>query len=655
MCGILGIWRTPPPGRGAPPIDARLLDRMRDAMTHRGPDACGSWLSPDGTVGLAHRRLSIVDLSEAARQPMSNEDGTVWITFNGEIYNHAAIRPELERLGHRYRSRSDTETLLHAYEEWGTACLDRLHGMFAFAIWDGNRRRLWLARDRMGKKPLYFARLGNDLVFASEIKAILLHPKARHAVNEEALWHQVSFAAAPAPLTMFKGIYKLPPSCHLMAEKDGAWTFTEYWRPWQPTDHPAKSMDDYAAEVRGVLQTAVERRLMSDVPFGVFLSGGVDSSANVALMSRAMNRPVDTFSVGFEDRAQEPFDEIHHARRVAALFKTNHHEVLISDRHFFEFADEMPWYQDEPLSDPVCFPLHHVAKLARENGTVVIQVGEGSDEIFAGYEIYQNYLRRARTYWRHFQSAPPWMQKAAAHMARSLLGARTATHVSRAAGGEPVFLSAALGFYDGEKHALRAWGHFSPSSSLTSAAYEGENPAFGLLQRIFPSATIRALPRIEEGPEPEFLKKMIHWECRQRLGELLLMRLDKIMMATSVEGRAPFLDTELVELAMRIPSSLKIANGTGKAVLKRAMEPLLPHDLIYRRKVGFCGGSGNMLTPRILAFAEERIRADLLPRGWNRDTLDRLFVDHRARRGEFSFQIWTLMNLALWYRRWEPV
>jgi asparagine synthase (glutamine-hydrolysing) len=654
MCGIVGIFRTSLPGQGGPPVDARLLDRMRDAMTHRGPDACGSWVSPDGRVGLAHRRLSIVDLSEAARQPMSNEDGSVWITFNGEIYNHAAVRPELERLGHRYRSRSDTETILHAYEEWGPACLDRLHGMFAFAIWDGRQRRLWLARDRMGKKPLYFARLGGDFVFASEIKALLLHPAARKAVSEEALWHQVSFAAAPAPLTLFEGVSKLPPSCHLMVEAGGAWTFTEYWRPWQPTDRPAKGLDDYAAEVRGVLQAAVERRLMSDVPFGVFLSGGVDSGANVALMSRAMSRPVDTFSVGFEDRAQEPFDEIHHARRVAALFKTNHREVLISDRHFFEFADELPWFQDEPLSDPVCFPLHFVAKLARQHGTVVIQVGEGSDEIFAGYEIYRNYLRRARTYWRHFQRAPRWMQKSAAHLARSLLGARTATHVSRAAGGEPVFLSAALGFYDGEKHGLRAWPHLPPSSGLSAAAYEGENPAFSMLRRRFPDARVEALPRIEEGPEPEFLKKMIHWECRQRLGELLLMRLDKMMMATSVEGRAPFLDTELVELAMRIPSSLKIAGGVGKAVLKKAVEPLLPHDLIYRKKVGFCGGSGNMLTPRILDFAEERVRADLLPRGWSRRAVDRLFADHRARRGEFSFQIWTLMNLALWCRRWEP-
>lgn len=652
MCGIVGIWRSASP-EGGSPLDSRLLDRMRDALAHRGPDAFGSWIASDGVVGLGHRRLSIVDLSEAARQPMSNEDGSLWITYNGEIYNHAAVRPELERLGHRYRSRSDTETLLHAYEEWGPGCLDRLHGMFAFAIWDARRRRLWLARDRMGKKPLYFAQIGRDFVFSSEIKAILRHPEARKTVNEEALWHQITFAAAPAPLTLFGGIFKLPPSTHLTVEENGHWTFREYWRPWQPTDRPAKRMEEYAAEVRRILQLAVERRLMSDVPFGVFLSGGVDSSANVALMSRAMDRPVNTFSVGFEDRAQEPHNEIHHARRVAELFKTNHHEVLISDRHFFEFADEMPEYQDEPLSDPVCFPLHYVAKLARAHGTIVIQVGEGSDEIFAGYEIYRNYLRRARTYWRHFQSAPRWLQKSAAHLARSLLGARTATHVRRAAGGEPVFLSAALGFYDGEKHGLRSWDRFDPSSTLSAAAYEGFNPAFSMLKRLFPAAATDALPRVEDGPEPEFLKKMIFWECRQRLGELLLMRLDKMMMSASVEGRAPFLDTDLVELAMRIPSALKIADGVGKAVLKRAVAPLLPPDLIARRKIGFCGGSGNMLTPRILRFAEERIRAELPPRGWNRRALDRLFANHRARRGEFSFQIWTLMNLALWYRRWE--
>ncbi|MBI4027282.1 MAG: asparagine synthase (glutamine-hydrolyzing) [Verrucomicrobia bacterium] len=661
MCGIVGILNL---RAGVPPVEEELLARMRDRMTHRGPDACGIWLSADGSVGLGHRRLSIIDLSSAAQQPMSNEDGSVWVVFNGEIYNHLRLRSELEQLGHRYRSHSDTESILHAFEEWGLAAVERLDGMFAFALWDAPRRQLWLVRDRMGKKPLYFAETDGRLIFASEIKAILDHPAVRRAVNPEALWHYLSFAVAPAPLTLFDGIYKLPPATHLLvsakqpanASDAPSWTFTEYWRPWSVTDDPARSFDEYAGEVRERLQTAVERRLMSDVPFGVFLSGGVDSSANVALMSRLMTRPVDTFSVGFEDASQSPYNEIQYARRVAALFKTQHHEVLISDRHFDEFVDRLAFFQDEPLSDPVCFPLYHVAKLARDHGTIVIQVGEGSDELFAGYDIYRNYLRRQTRYWRQFQCLPAWVRRFLADVGSVLVSRRQGVHLQRAAAGEPVFLSAALAFYDLEKAELRpdfreaASVPWPSSFQLSARSLNGGNPSMDMLRRHFSKADVRALPELD-APD-DFLKRMIRWECHQRLGELLLMRLDKMMMAVSVEGRAPFLDTDLVQLAMRIPSSMKIVNGIGKAVLKRAVEPLLPRDLIYRRKIGFCGGSGNMLTTGILRTAEAAILSELPAREWPRGPLERLVEEHRRGAAENSFQIWSLMNLALWLKRW---
>ncbi len=665
MCGIVGVLQpSPPEGQhAAAPVREEILLRMRDAMTHRGPDDAGAWISPDGSVGLAHRRLSIIDLSDAARQPMSNEDGSLWITFNGEIYNHEALRRELERLGHRYTSHADTESILHAYEEWGVDAIQRLQGMFAFALWDGRRRHLWLARDRLGKKPLYFTLADGALLFASEIKALLKHPSVRPKLGEEALWHALTYAVAPAPLTLFEGIWKLPPATHLIvpqpeavatAESSGGtgWTFTEYWRPWAATESPHRSMEDYADEVRATFKAAVERRLMSDVPFGVFLSGGVDSSANVAFMSQAMDRPVNTFSVGFADASQAAFDEIEGARRMAALFKTNHHEVLISDRHFFDFAHDLAWQQDEPLSDPVCFPLYHVARLAREHQTVVIQVGEGSDEIFAGYEIYRNYLRRQRLYWKPFQALPSGLRHAAARWGGRLLHGREKVHLQRAAAGEPVFLGAALAFYDLEKNGLRRWSRWDPSAGLAAQSYAGGNPSFALLRRIFPSATVAALPVAGDIEKADFLKKMIAWECHQRLGELLLMRLDKMMMAHGVEGRAPFLDTELVELAMRMPSAFKISHGVGKAVLKQALASVLPHDLIARRKVGFCGGSGNMLTPAILDFAEKRILETLPAHEWRREALERLVADQRAGRGENSFQIWNLMNLALWLKRW---
>ena len=648
MCGIVGILNLRP---AASAVDEKILVRMRDAMTHRGPDSAGVWISKDKTVGLGHRRLSIIDLSPAGHQPMSNEDGTVWITFNGEIYNHLALRKELESKGHRYRSHSDTETIVHAYEEWGVDAVKKIDGMFAFAIWDSNKRTLWLARDRMGKKPLYFTEFDGRFAFASEIKAILEHPSVKREICEEALWHYLSFAVPPAPLTMFKGIFKLPPGTHMelaLGEGDARWSFTEYWRPWLPTDAPPRTFDEYADELREKLQESVRRRLMSDVPFGVFLSGGVDSSANVALMSRCMNRPVDTFSVGFEDQAQAPYNEIQYARQVAALFKTNHHEILISDKHFFEFAENLAFYQDEPLSDPVCFPLYYVSKLARENGTIVIQVGEGSDELFAGYDIYRNYLRREKM-WRLFQSMAGPVQQMAAGLGCSFLNPRQAMHLRRAADGEPVFVSAALAFYDGEKTDLRGWERSGSSACVAAAAYRGENPSMAMLGRLFPGANTNALPRIENG---DFLKRMIHWECHQRLAELLLMRLDKMMMASSVEGRAPFLDTEIVELAMRIPSSMKIVDGVGKAVLKKAVEPLLPRELIYRRKVGFCGGSGNMLTPGILEFAGKTILDRLPSHGWNHAPLETLIGEHRDGVAENSFQIWNLMNLGLWMKRW---
>lgn len=646
MCGIVGILNLQSQSR---PIEESILTKMRDTMVHRGPDSSGIWISKDRCAAFGHRRLKIVDLSEAARQPMTNEDGTIWITFNGEIYNHAKLRSELEKAGHVFKSQSDTEVIIHGYEQWGNSVVKKLHGMFVFALWDEKKSELFIARDRLGKKPFYFSEVDNQFVFASEIKAILEHPKISKSVNEEALWHYLTFAVTPAPLTLFQNIYKLPPATHLTISKTFEWSFVEYWQPWAPTDN-TRSFDDYAEELKIELQAAVNRRLMSDVPFGVFLSGGVDSSANVAFMSQAMDRPVDTFSVGFEDKAQEPYNEIQYARQISKLFKTNHHEVLISDKHFFEFVDKLAYHQDEPLSDPVCFPLYYVSKLARSNGTIVVQVGEGSDEIFAGYDIYRNYLKRSETYWRKFQLMPKPVRKMAVPAAKLFLKKREAVHFKRAAEGEPAFLSAALAFYDSEKSKLRMWQSFEKSADLTTSAYKGLNPSFEFLKRLCPKAKITALPNPFKRGDDQ-LKKMIFWECHHRLGELLLMRLDKMTMANSIEGRAPFLDTDVVELAMKIPSGFKIQDGTGKAVLKKALERDLPQELIYRKKIGFCGGSGNMLTPQILKFAREQVMKTLPSQGWKTEQLEKLF-DRHGIKSENSFQIWNLMNLSLWFKRW---
>src|SRR5262245_45991255 len=394
---------------------------MRDTMTHRGPDDAGVYLSPDRRLGLGHRRLSIVDLSPAGRQPMSNEDGTVWITFNGEIYNHAKLRAELERKGHVYKSRTDTETLIHLYEEEGPDFVRRLEGMFAIGLWDARKGELLLVRDRVGIKPLYYAVLPGAVLFGSEIKAILAHPRMSRRIDLAAFYHYLTFIAAPAPRTLFQGVHKIPPATRVSIDRHGTIRSETYWDPLAaPVEEGASYQDEaFCAErIRDLLARAIEKRMMADVPFGVFLSGGLDSSANVALMARVMDRPVRTYSVGFKDHPS--YNEFDYARKVAALFKTDHHEVQIGSRDLLDFMPNLIFHQDEPIADWVCVPLHYVAKLARETGTIVVQVGEGSDEQFFGYDHYLRAYRSQQRSYRRLQRLPRLLRQALRQGARGL-------------------------------------------------------------------------------------------------------------------------------------------------------------------------------------------------------------------------------------------
>src|ERR687895_786659 len=420
MCGICGVLGT----RDSFAAGEEVVSRMRETLVHRGPDDGGTWTAP--RIGLGHRRLSIIDLSPAGHQPMSNEDGTVWVTFGGEIYNHEELRPELEAKGHVYRSHTDTETIVHLYEEEGPRCVERLDGMFHYAIWDTRSRELHLARDRLGKKPLYYAQPDGGFLFASEIKALLEHPSLTPELDEEAFFHHLTFACAPAPLTMFAGVRKLSPAQRMTVRADGSREVETYWSPFGRTVEG--SDPELAEELLGLLRSAVEKRMMSDVPFGVFLSGGIDSSTNVALMSEQMSRPVETFTVGFSDA--EYLNELEEARRIAKQFGTNHHEVIISEKEMHEFLPRMVFHQDEPIADPVCVPLYYVSKLARDSGTIVVQVGEGSDEIFSGYENYVRHLRIYENFWRYAERTPPFLRRAASSM---ILPALQATGRKRAA------------------------------------------------------------------------------------------------------------------------------------------------------------------------------------------------------------------------------
>src|SRR5437764_8008909 len=416
MCGIVGVWEY---GASDGRVDTALVRRMRDVMTHRGPDAAGEMIFDGGRGGFGFRRLSIVDLSPAGNQPMRGCTDRVWLVFNGEIYNHAKLRAGLQQRGHQYSSQTDSETILHLYEERGLDFVDEIEGDFAIAIWDADRERLVLARDRAGVKPLYFCQQNGRFIFASEIKAILEYPSVTTDVNEEALYHYLTFLTTPAPQTLFAGIQKLPAGHMLVVERNGEARPTQYWDALPPAESIDRSETEHEQRILELLRESIEKRMMADVPFGVFLSGGVDSSANVALMAEEMSRPVDTFTVGFRDEVE--LNELESARQIAQRFGTNHHEVMIGEDDMLRFLPDLVFHQDEPIADPVCVPLYYVSKLARAEGTIVIQVGEGADEIFSGYDKYVKYLRLYEKFWQHAERMPRFARRAASAMASPIL------------------------------------------------------------------------------------------------------------------------------------------------------------------------------------------------------------------------------------------
>jgi len=415
MCGIAGLFNY-----AASPIDEQdAVCRMRDALTHRGPDACGLYQSEDRQVVLGHRRLSIVDLSEAGRQPMSNEDGTIWISFNGEIYNHRSHREPLIAKGHRFRSQSDTEVILHLYEEFGPECVTRLDGMFAFAIWDQGRRRLVLARDRLGKKPVYYTSTGGRFLFASEIKALIQHPAVKRDLDLQAVNNFLTFSNVPAPGTLFRDIRKLPAAHVLVCESSGTIRIDRYWSALDGPKWPAKNGAESVERVRELLTGAVKKRLMSDVPIGAFLSGGVDSSTNVALMSQLSSEPLRTFSVGFEGFGEaENFHDLPYARKVAEQFGCDHREITITADDCQKSLPQLIYGQDEPIGDPACLPMYFVSQAAKKHGVTVVLVGEGSDEVFGGYEDMSRLIQSHSAKWRRLNALPRSLRSAAFQLAR---------------------------------------------------------------------------------------------------------------------------------------------------------------------------------------------------------------------------------------------
>ena len=624
MCGIAGFAdpfrsdaRTP-----RNEADFSLVHRMCEVIRHRGPDDEGIHVEPG--VGLGMRRLSIIDLS-TGHQPIHNEDGTVWIVFNGEIYNYRELRAELEAAGHQFYTSSDTETIVHAYEEWGESAFGRLRGMFGIALWDRNERTLLLARDRPGIKPLHFVERGGRLFFGSEIKSLLTAGACSREIDLEALDHYLSFLYAPRDRSLFKGVQKLPPG-HLLRWRDGRFEIVKYWEIG--ASEPFRGSEEEAAlALRGVLAGAVRSHMVSDVPLGAFLSGGVDSSIVVGLMAEASSRPVKTFSIGFDEPA---FDELEHARHVASHFGTDHHEFVVRPDGL-SILDRLIGHFDEPFADSSAIPTWYVSEVARRHVTVVLS-GDGGDELFGGYDRYLPHPRVAQF---DRMSVPGSRALAGAIWPRLPHGARGRSflrHVSM--GDDARYLDSVAFFQQDERHAL-----YAPDVRRSLGDWRAEN-AVGERMARFASLPLHS--------------RMMRFDFETYLPEDILTKVDRMSMAHSIESRVPLLDNELIDFAAALPSTMKIRNGRRKHVLKEAVRTLLPAGVIDRKKQGFGVPLGVWFRGGLTDVFSDVLRSSRTrQRGYFEPAfVDRLVDEHLTNKRDHTLRLWQLLVFELWHRQY---
>ena len=618
MCGF-AAWFDPEGGRP----ERAWLEAAAGTLAHRGPDDSGFHVE-DG-VGLAFRRLSIVDVAGGA-QPLANEDGAVRIVYNGEIYNHADVRRDLEARGHRYRTHTDTETVVHGYEEWGDACVEKMRGMFAFALFDRGRRRLVVARDRLGIKPLYVARAGRAWVFASEVKALFAFPGVERRAHLPGLVEHLTLRYAASPATLFAGIEKLPPGHTMTVDAKGA-AQRRFWSvpAWEPKHE--LSDDEALEELESRLTESVKLRLMSEVPLGALLSGGVDSSVVVAVMSRLLDRPVQTFSVGFDEPG--PYDELPFARTVANHLGTEHREIKVSSRDLLREMPNLVWHQDEPVSEPAAIPTFLVSQLARETVTVVL-TGEGGDECFAGYPKYA-----VDPLARRLAALPVAVREPLLSLGVDRLPFRF----------RKLQVVARSARFRDEAERLAAWfaGFAGRERARLLSPALRQHDGLG-------AAAFRAA--LAESAARRPLDRMLDADLRLWLPDDLLMKVDKMSMAASIEARVPLLDHPLVEWAARLPDRFKVQGLEGKVLLKRLARRLVPASIVDRPKVGFTvplapwfrSGLKDLLTDTLLS---PTARA----RGWYDEAeLRRTVADHLEGRRDRSRELWTLLTLELWHR-----
>jgi asparagine synthase (glutamine-hydrolysing) len=628
MCGIAGILEF---GRDTRASAAALREMCR-VMTHRGPDDEG--LYTDGCLGIGMRRLSIVDLA-TGHQPISNEDGTLWIVFNGEIYNHLALREQLIARGHSYTTHSDTETIIHLFEEYGADCVQHLRGMFAFAIWNRNTKTLFIARDRLGIKPLYYKLTPERLLFGSEIKVLLAHGGIRPEFNRATLPEFLAFGYLSGEETFYSGIEKLLPGHTMTIGPNGKPEIRQYWDLDASTPHQSRDENHYVRSYRELLEGAVQSHLMSDVPLGVFLSGGVDSSAVAALMTKMRSEPIETFSVGYGEQA---YSELPYADAVAKHIKSQHREVQVSEQDFFGALPHLIWHEDEPIVWPSSISLYFVAKLARERVTVVL-TGEGSDETLAGYTRYAFTLKNAALDRAYRSVVPSALRRGLRNSlaTSSLLGATLRRKLDH------TFLAK-----DGE-----AWEsfYFDNFFSAFGAAEQNRLLTSEFAQEFPPITAYKNVLSYWMRSSGEILQRLLYTDIKTYLVELL-MKQDNMSMAASIESRVPFLDHVLVEFATRIPREVQIHGLAGKRILKKAMEDLLPHEILYRPKLGFpTPWSGWLAGPRLETIRDMLLEPRSLQRGYfKREAIEKLFNEHRAKHRDNYDRIWRLLNLELWHR-----
>lgn len=652
MCGFVGFIGL----ENQEKFNVDLFIKMNDKISHRGPDGEGFAFfgnfnsdsitqlknnrkdalilteSTKRTHAMGHRRLSIIDISTVAAQPMHSSDKSISILFNGEIYNHAEIREELIKKGYSFKTNhSDTETIIYAYQEWGIDCIHKFRGMFAIALWDEKKDTLWLVRDRIGIKPLYYTEHNGRLYFASEIKAIIEDKSIKREINLEGMFNYLSFLTVPAPQTLFKGIYKIPAGHYIKIEGGKVSNLTQYWDVFDDVKITDSNEDDISKTLLKELTESVKYRGVADIPVGVFLSGGIDSSVNAALFSKSAKYPVKAFSVGYENDHQlhSYSNEFEYAQLAAKYSNCEYYQQELTQKDFIDFLPKLIHHQDEPIGDPVCMPVYYVSKLAKEHNISVCQLGEGSDELFWGYESWKYLLRLQEL--NDIKWIPNIFKKFGLFVLK-ITGKEDTVYfewLKRGSENKKIFWGGAEAFSETQKNKLLS-DNFKNKIKPNYSSWEIINKHY--------------TDFLQKAPEKSNLNWMTYMDLKMRLPELLLMRVDKMSMAVSLEARVPFLDHKFVTYSMGIPSKIKTTNKVSKFILKKAVKGIIPDEIIHRKKQGFDTPVYDWMLDDLGEIANEKIKLFNDKTGY----LNSKYVETTL-KSKNGRQIWYLLNLALWW------